>query len=471
MYTRIRAHAETALGRSESQGRRVVSDDPGVTIEGERFGVHFNAAAVAVKNGEGAVEPAPAEPAPPKERKPIIAKDDDGLRKALDQMGYEYRFNLRSSEFELRHFEWRGWRELHERKDAWLRFQIAKRFRFPSKDNTVVPAHFGRVSWHDVILAVANVVEMDPFVDDYLIQLPEHDPDNLKLTGWVRDVFQVEEEEQGTAEHSLVSWASRAPILGAVARAFVPGYKLDEMVVMVGGQGSGKSSVWEMLLPPEYQDQWFVSGFSFFADEKARVEKLLGAVFTEASEMTGATRADMESIKSFITTRHDKIRLAYRRDPERIPRRATLVGTSNDDQPLPNDHSGNRRFVPIRGEAEDGLQPDGRIPRRAPQPDMGRGALPVEDTVKPSTFTRTCPIRSRTRRAASTRAIAARTHCLRNSSLIGLAKKCPNVGFHAGRCRCRLWPDRQRQHGRQGVAARHAPDQHGASQCRIRQTA
>ena len=325
-----------------------MSDDPGVTIEGsEGRAVHLNPAAAAVM-ANGTAEPAPAEPAPPKERKPIIAKDDDGLRKALDQMGYQYRYNLRSSQFELRHFEWRGWRDMHERKDAWLRFQIAKRFLFPSKENTVVPANFGRVSWHDAILAVANVVEMDPFVDDYLIQLPEHDPDNLKLTGWARDVFQVEEAKQGTAEHSLVSWASRAPILGAVARAFVPGYKIDEMVVMVGGQGSAKSSVWEMLLPPEYQDQWFVSGFSFFADEKARVEKLIGAVFTEASEMTGSTRADMESIKAFITTRHDKIRLAYRRDPERIPRRATLVGTGNDDQPLPNDPSGNRRFVPIK---------------------------------------------------------------------------------------------------------------------------
>ena len=40
-------------------------------------------------------------------------------------------------------------------------------------------------------------------------------------------------------------------------------------------------------------------------------------------------------------------RVPYRANPEPLPRRAIIVGTSNDDC-LPNDPTGNRRFVAIR---------------------------------------------------------------------------------------------------------------------------
>ena len=41
-------------------------------------------------------------------------------------------------------------------------------------------------------------------------------------------------------------------------------------------------------------------------------------------------------------------RLSYRRDPETALRRCILVGTSNDQECLPNDPSGNTRYVPIQ---------------------------------------------------------------------------------------------------------------------------
>ena len=53
-------------------------------------------------------------------------------------------------------------------------------------------------------------------------------------------------------------------------------------------------------------------------------------------------------MKNFLTRQDDgSVRLAYRRNPETMLRRCVLIGTSNDETPLPNDPTGNRRFVVV----------------------------------------------------------------------------------------------------------------------------
>ena len=288
-----------------------------------------------------------------KPRKPTITKDSKGLEKALQELGYEYRYNLRAQHFEVRFYEDRTWLEINDRKDATLREVIAERFAFPASKKqqqketgqAQTAAHFGRVSWQDSINALADRSEVDPFAE-WLAELPQWDQ-RPRLTGWLRMVFDIEESEPGTAEHSLVSWASRTLLLGPIARAFMPGYKLDEMVVLIGPQGCGKSTAIRWLLPPDERDEWFDDGLHLAALRKEQAEALQGVVYLEAAEMAGGGRAELESLKAFLSRTNDRARLAYRHNPESLPRRAVIVGTSNDRQPLPNDPSGNRRFVPV----------------------------------------------------------------------------------------------------------------------------
>ena len=102
------------------------------------------------------------------------------------------------------------------------------------------------------------------------------------------------------------------------------------------------------ILPPERQDEWHADGLHLAAPDKDRAEALQGRVVVEASEMAGASRADLESLKAFLTRVDDgTVRLAFRADPEPSPRRCIIVGTSNDAECLPNDASGLRRFVPV----------------------------------------------------------------------------------------------------------------------------
>ena len=105
--------------------------------------------------------------------------------------------------------------------------------------------------------------------------------------------------------------------MGAVARTYEPGEKHDEMVILVGPQGLGKSTVWAWLLPPATRRQWFSDALKFHADVKAQIEALQGRVIVEAAEMSGSTRTEVESIKAFLARQDDgAVRLTYRRRPD-----------------------------------------------------------------------------------------------------------------------------------------------------------
>ena len=131
-------------------------------------------------------------------------------------------------------------------------------------------------------------------------------------------------------------------------RAYRPGTKHDVVVVLVGPQGIGKSTAFARLFPPSEQDRWFSDALNLSGSDKQRIEALQGRVVVECAEMAGATRADLARLKAFVSRTDDGgERLAYRRDPEPLPRRAVIVGTTNDLSCLPNDPTGNRRFVPI----------------------------------------------------------------------------------------------------------------------------
>ena len=66
----------------------------------------------------------------------------------------------------------------------------------------------------------------------------------------------------------------------------------------------------------------------------------------EIAELSAMSKADVNAVKAFISSKVDKYRPAYGTTVESYPRQCVLVGTTNDDQYL-RDRTGNRRFWPI----------------------------------------------------------------------------------------------------------------------------
>ena len=151
------------------------------------------------------------------------------------------------------------------------------------------------------------------------------------------DTFAVEASD-------LAHFAPINILVGAIHRAFQPGSKLDEIVVLIGGQGIGKSAFLRRLLP---YSEWFSDSLDVSAPVQQQRESLAGHVIVEIAELAGMTRADQEKLKAFLSRTNDKGRKAYARYETDSPRMCVIAGTTNVENCLPNDPSGNRRFIPI----------------------------------------------------------------------------------------------------------------------------
>ena len=279
------------------------------------------------------------------QREPLTLKagaSQRGLEAALKHLCVETRYNTRAGRIEIR----RGkptWTPIDDRREASLREAIRHDCMFKRRDETLVAAKFSDSDWRLSLHATVMLREVDP-VRVWLDGLPTWDG-TLRLDSLLGDLWGCTGE--------LATWASRYLVLGAIQRTLKPGCLLREIPVLIGGQGAGKSGlIWAL----SSDRQWHSDGLDFTDRTQARIESTLGKLYVEASEMAG-TRQEVEGIKAYISRRSDYVRLAYAHHPEDRPRRFVIIGTANDSGTgvLPQDASGNTRFVPVQIDAERSL--------------------------------------------------------------------------------------------------------------------
>jgi predicted P-loop ATPase len=132
-------------------------------------------------------------------------------------------------------------------------------------------------------------------------------------------------------------------LLAVLARAFQPGCKSDDMVVLEGEQGKFKSQAVEALLP---NPKWF-SDENFDPREKDARVGLRGKLIYEMAEIQSLSKSDVDLMKAFLSRKVDKYRPPYGRTEEEFPRTVTFIGTTNKDYYL-RDATGGRRFLPVK---------------------------------------------------------------------------------------------------------------------------
>lgn len=133
---------------------------------------------------------------------------------------------------------------------------------------------------------------------------------------------------------------SRKFLLAAVKRVFIPGFKYDNVLTLVGDQGTMKSSFFKKL-----GREWFSDTFMTVQGKEA-LEQIQGSWIIEVAELAGLRKAEVEAVKHFMSKQQDEFRPAYARSSEVYKRQCIFVATTNKRDFL-TDPTGNRRFWPI----------------------------------------------------------------------------------------------------------------------------
>lgn len=187
------------------------------------------------------------------------------------------------------------------------------------------------------IVAIAKVADDRSYhpIRNYLAALP----------GWdgIPRVDTLLVDYLGAPNNAYVRAVTRKWLCAAIARVKNPGCKFDCMPVLNGPQGVGKSTLVSRLGMAWFSDSLQLSD----TQDKTAAEKLQGFWVLEIGELAGLKKAEVETLRGFISRQDDKYRASFGRNVTSHPRQCVFVGTTNAESGYLRDTAGNRRFWPI----------------------------------------------------------------------------------------------------------------------------
>lgn len=187
----------------------------------------------------------------------------------------------------------------------------------------------------DAVRLVAQDNSFDSAIEWLTNQVPAWDGVN-RIETFTNKYFGTEDTPYSRAL-GLYMWTSLA------GRVLQPGIKADMVPILVGEQGTGKSTGIEAIAPaPE-----FFTEISFTEKEADQSRKMRGHLVGEIAELRGINSREVEAIKAFITRTHERWVPKYREFIISYPRRIFFMGTTNESNFL-SDDTGNRRWLPIK---------------------------------------------------------------------------------------------------------------------------
>ena len=172
---------------------------------------------------------------------------------------------------------------------------------------------------------------------EYLDALPVYNYKDSIIDTFMEKYMGVVVDEQFKP---LIQKISAKWFMSCVARAYEAGAKVDTVLILQGKQGEGKGQALEILAGEEYFSD---SDIPLSQKDGKELIHQTGAWIWELAEMASLRRQDSETIKQYITSRFDRYRPSYGKDPVRRGRRVVFTATTNKDTFL-TDATGNRRF-------------------------------------------------------------------------------------------------------------------------------
>ena len=173
----------------------------------------------------------------------------------------------------------------------------------------------------------------DPF-RDYLASLPAWDQ--------TTDHIQQLAATVTTTTETLWTLWFRKWIVAMVGTMQGHGVVNHTVIVLAGGQGTGKTTWIECLVPELLRNYAFLGTVD--PGNKDTLVHLAECMLINLDELENLSKSEIGALKSLITQGTINIRRPYARGSERLVRRASFAGSINSRQFL-NDATGSRRFL------------------------------------------------------------------------------------------------------------------------------
>lgn len=206
----------------------------------------------------------------------------------------------------------------------------------------------------DIYEATMTLARRNTFnpVCDYLNEVEAQWDGESRVDGWLETYLGVKVTNKNAA---YVRAIGKIVLVAAVKRARDPGCKFDEILILEGDQGAGKSTALRIL-----GGEWFGDANLGDLKNKSAPMKLRGVWIHEIAELTALNRAETNELKEFTSQQIDRYRLPYAKSEDDFPRRCIFIGTVNPGGgAYLVDLTGNRRFWPVACSKADTEDSDG----------------------------------------------------------------------------------------------------------------
>jgi predicted P-loop ATPase len=197
---------------------------------------------------------------------------------------------------------------------------------------------YGTFSARNYDIAVAKVTDDRSYhpIREFIDALPEWDG--------VKRVDTLLVDYLSATDTPYVRAVTRKTLCSAITRVLNPGCKFDSILVLNGPQGVGKSTLIAKL-----GGEWFSDSLSLSdTKDKTAAEKLQGYWILEIGELAGLKKAEVETLRSFLSRQNDIYRASFGKRATPHMRQCVFFGTTNAEKGYLRDTTGNRRFWPVK---------------------------------------------------------------------------------------------------------------------------